>query len=434
MLHIVENIKITFRALRYRNYRLFFGGQSISLIGTWLQQIAMSWLVYRITNSVLLLGVVGFSSQFPIFLCTPFAGVLSDRWNKRYMLIATQSLAMVQAFILSILVLTHTILVWHIIVLSIFLGIINGFDMPARQSFVVEMVEKREDLSNAIALNSAMFNGARFIGPSIGGILIALIGEGICFLLNGISYIAVIVALFLMKINLKLPKRENAKFLEGLQEGFYFTFGFLPVRSIILLVALISLTALPYSVLMPVFARDILHGGAHTLGFLMASVGAGALTGAMYLASRKSVQGLVKIIPMAAIVFGANLIIFSFSRLIMLSVLVLFLGGMGIMVQLASSNTIIQTIIDDDKRGRVMSIYSMSFIGLAPFGSLLAGSLAKLVGVQATIAAGGFCCIAGALIFVKNLPNMWKLMQPIYEQKGISYGDEEIYFHHKILC
>lgn len=431
--HIVENIKITFRALQHRNYRLFFGGQSISLIGTWLQQIAMSWLVYRMTNSVFLLGVVGFSSQFPIFICTPFAGVLSDRWNKRYMLIATQSFAMVQAFILSILVLTHTIAVWHIIALSLFLGIINGFDIPARQSFVVEMVEKREDLGNAIALNSAMFNGARFVGPSAGGILIALFGEGICFLLNGMSYIAVIIALLLMKINLNVPEKKKTKFLEGLIEGFHFTFGFLPIRLIILLVALVSLTALPYTVVMPVFARDILHGGAHTLGFLMASVGAGALTGAMYLASRKSIAGLVKLIPIAAIVFGANLVIFSFSHFLMLSVLVLFLAGVGIMVQLASCNTIIQTIVDDDKRGRVMSIYSMSFIGLAPFGSLLAGSIAKLIGVQSTIAAGGFCCIAGALIFAKNLPNIWKFMQPIYMEKGISYGDEEIHFHHRIL-
>lgn len=425
---MIENIKNTFRALQYRNYRLFFGGQGISLIGTWLQMIAMSWLVSRLTNSVLLLGVVGFSSNFPIFLCTPFAGVLSDRLNKRYMLIATQSLSMIQAFALSVLVLTHSIAVWHIIVLSVVLGIANGFDMPARQSFIVEMVERREDLSNAIALNSAMFNGARFIGPSIGGILIALFGEGICFLLNGISYIGVIIALLLMRVSKKAPRKENMKFLDGLKEGFHFTFGFLPIRSIIFLVALTSLTAMPYTVVMPVFARDILHGGAHTLGFLMASIGAGALIGAIYLASRKSIAGLIKFIPIGSIVFSASLLIFSFSHFIMLSVPALFLAGIGFMVQLASCNTIIQTIVDDDKRGRVMSLYSMSFIGLAPFGSLLAGGAAKLVGVQATIAAGGLCCIAGALLFLRALPDIWEQIQPIYQQKGIAYADKEIHF------
>jgi MFS family permease len=395
---IIKNLKVTFRSFRHRNYRLFFGGQSISLIGTWLQQIAMSWLVYRLTNSAFLLGVVSFSGLFPIFLCTPFAGVLSDRLNNRHILITTQTLAMIQAFILSILVLTNSIAVWHIIALSIFMGIINGFDMPTRQAFVVQLVENREDLSNAIALNSATFNGARFIGPSIGGILIALVGEGLCFLLNGISYIAVIIALIMITTSPPKYNPNQKKFFAGLKEGFKFAFGYLPIRVIMLFIALISITAMPYTVVMPIFAKDILRGGSHTLGFLMTAAGAGALLGALYLASRKTVQGLERIIPIAAAVFGVGLILFSFSRYLWLSLILLFFIGMGMMIQIASSNTILQTIVDDEKRGRVMSIYTMSFIGLAPFGSLLAGSVADWIGVQTTVMIGGFCCLAGAII------------------------------------
>jgi len=428
-INIFDNIKLIFRAFKYRNYRLFFGGQSISLIGTWLQQIAMSWLVYRLTNSVLLLGVVSFAGQLPVLVCTPFAGVLSDRWNKQHILVATQTLSMLQAFLLSILIFTHSIEVWHIIALSVVLGIVNGFDMPTRQSFIVEMVEKREDLGNAIALNSTMFNGARFIGPSIGGILIVLAGEGICFLLNGLSYIAVIVALLMMKIEHKKSNVEDTKFLAGLKEGFIFTFGFTPIRSIILLIALVSLTALPYSVLMPVFARDVLHGGSHTLGYLMTAVGAGAITGSIYLASRKSVLGLGRNIPIAAVVFGASLVVFSSSRNVWLSMLLLFFVGLGMIVQVASSNTILQTIVDDEKRGRVMSLYTMSFMGLAPFGSLLAGSLAKLIGVQTAVMIGGISCIMGGIVFAQYLPQITKLIRPIYIQKGILFDTKDIFPH-----
>ncbi len=416
---LFENMKHTFRAFRNRNYRLFFGGQGISLVGTWLQQIAMGWLVYSMTNSKFLLGFVSFSGQIPLLFLTPLAGVLSDRLNRRTILIITQTLSMVQALILSVLVLTGNIQVWHIIVLSIFLGTVNGFDMPIRQAFVVEMVEKREDLSNAIALNSAMFNGARFIGPSIGGLLIAVVGEGMCFLLNGISYIAVIIALFQIRTKFKKREVKKEKILTELKEGFKYTFGFPPLRDIILFIALVSLTAMPYAVIMPVFAKDILHGGPQSLGFLMTAVGAGALTGALYLASRKNVLGLGKIIAGAALFFGTGLILFSISRLHWLSLVILYFTGIGMMIQTASCNTLLQTITDDDKRGRVMSFYSMSFMGMAPFGSLLVGFLSDRISAPATVAIGGICCILAGVLFSRRLPDLRKLIHPIYIRKGI---------------
>jgi len=415
----IDNLKTTIRAFRSRNYRLFFTGYLISMIGTWLQQVAMGWLVYKLTGSAVLLGVVGFSGQIPVLFVAPLAGVLSDRWNKKYIILTTQTISMIQAFALAALVLTGHIQVWHIIALSVFLGIANGFEMTARQSFVIEMVEKKEDLSNAIALNSAMFNGARFIGPSIGGILIALVGEGWCFLLNGISFIAAIAALLLIKAGKLRPEAVKTRLVDGFKEGVKYVFGFPPIRAIMLFLALVSLTAMQYSVLMPVFARDILKGGPQVLGFLMTAVGAGALTGALYLASRKSVLGLGRLIPAAALVFGASLILFSFSRSILLSILLLYVAGVGMMVQIASCNTILQTIADDDKRGRVMSFYSLSFMGMAPFGSLIMGWLAGKVNAQAPFILGGVCCIAGAYFFWRFLPELRKHVRPVYRRKGI---------------
>ncbi|MBN1271325.1 MAG: MFS transporter [Candidatus Aminicenantes bacterium] len=414
-----KGIRIIFRSLRYRNYRLFFSGQSLSLIGTWIQRLAMPWLVYRLSESPFLLGVVGFAGQIPTFLLAPFAGVLSDRWNRYQILITTQILAMIQALILATLFLTGAIKVSHIVFLSVVLGCINAFDVPARQSLLIEMVDKSNDLGNAIALNSSMVNSARLLGPSLAGILIATMGEGICFLINGISYIFVIASLFFMKLKPKKREIKNSHILEALKEGFAYTFGFTPIKSIILLLALISLMGMPYTVLMPVFAKEILHGSSHTFGFLMGASGIGALTGAIYLASRKTVLGLGKIIAIAACMFGMGLVAFSLSRFFLLSVVLMVMTGLGMMLQLASSNTIIQTIVDDDKRGRVMSIFSMAFMGTAPFGSFLAGSLASFLGAPNTLLIGGILCVTGAVIFARKLPDLRQLVRPIYIRLGI---------------
>ena len=407
------------RALRYQNFRLFFGGQIVSLVGTWMQRIALAWLVYRLTNSAFLLGAVGFAGQIPTFILAPVAGVFADRWNRRKVLIVTQSLAMTQALILSALVLTGTLVIWHIFVLSMFLGVVNAWDTPVRQAFMVEMVEKKEDLSNAIALNSSMVNSARLLGPSLAGILIATVGEGMCFLLNCISYLAVIAALAAMKIATRDSARKRSGVWSGLTEGFTYAFGFAPMRSVLLLLALVSLMGMPYTVLMPVFAKDILHGGPHTLGFLMGASGVGALGGAVYLASRKSVLGLGKIIPLAAGLFGLGLIAFSRSHLLPLSILLMLATGFGMIVEMAASNTVLQTIVDDDKRGRIMSFFTMAFMGMTPFGSLLSGFLAGIIGAQNTLLLGGAACLIGAAVFAGKLPELRKLVRPIYVQKGI---------------
>jgi len=407
------------RALSYRNFRLFFAGQSISLIGTWMQRIALGWLVYRMTNSAFLLGFVGFAGQLPTFLFSPFAGVLADRMNRHRLLILTQAMAMIQALILALLVLMGSVLIWHIILLSILLGLINAVDAPVRQSFMVEMVERKEDYGNAIALNSSMVNGARLIGPSIAGILIAAVGEGICFLINGISYLAVIIALLAMHITRKTATPKSSHVWRDLKEGFAYAFGFAPIRAILLLLSLVSLMGMSYAVLMPIFAKDILHGGPHTLGFLMAAAGVGALIGALSLASRESVLGLGKWIVRGAVVLGIGLILTSLSRVVWLSIILLLLIGFGMMVQMASSNTVLQTIVDDDKRGRVMSFYAMAFMGMVPFGSLIAGSLASKIGAPNTLIIGGICCLIGSAVFASRLPTLRKIVQPIYVKMGI---------------
>lgn len=396
-------LKFILRALRYRNYRLFFTGQSISLVGSWMQIVTMSWLAYRLTNSAFLLGVIGFTSQIPIFLISPFAGVLADRWNRKSILLITQTLAMTQAFILAALSFIGVIEVWHIILLSIFIGLVNAFDAPARQAFVVNMVENKEDLGNAIALNSLIFNAARLIGGSLAGIVIALSGEGMCFLLNGLSFLAVIVALWAMKVEITEVKRERKHVLLELKEGLIYVFNFASIRYILLLVTLISLVGMPYTVLMPVFAKDILSGGANILGFLMGTAGLGAIAGAVYLAGREKVIGLERIIPVATIIFGIGLIAFSFSRFIWVSLLLMLLAGFGVMVQIASCNTVLQNLTHDDKRGRVMSFHTIAFMGMAPFGSLLIGSLAGRIGAQSTLLISGFCCILGALFFAGKI-------------------------------
>jgi MFS family permease len=401
----LDNFKLTFRTLQSRNFRLFYLGQFISLIGTWMQQIAVSWLIYKLTNSVFLLGFVGFVSQFPTFLISPFAGVWSDRFNKYHILIWTQSLSMLQALTLAILVLTGAISIWQVIILSLFIGCINAFDVPARQSFVIEMIDDRKDLGNAIALNSAMFNATRFIGPFIAGILIATVGEGICFLINGLSYIAVIIALLTMNIVILKKVANKSSIVEQFKEGFIYVFNDAKMQSILFLMALTSIMGVPFIVLMPAFAKDVLQGGPHTLGFLMSSLGAGAILGAFYLATRQSTKGLRKNIPLAVIVFGLGLIGLAFSHSLAIALLLALVAGFGMMIQVASSNTWLQANVDDDKRGRVMSLFAVSFLGMAPFGSLLAGSMASAFGVSLTLFIGGVSCIAGAILFhSRNYP------------------------------
>jgi MFS family permease len=415
---IQSGLKRIFRALSHKNYRLFFGGQSISLIGTWMQQVAMNWLVYRLSHSALLLGVVGFTGRAPTFFLASLAGVYVDRWNRRRILIATQTLAMIQALILAALVLAGGIAVWHIVLLSIVLGIVNAFDVPARQAFVIDMVGDKENLGNAIALNSSMVNGARLVGPSIAGVLIGTAGEGTCFLLNGLSYIAVIASLLAMEITSR-KRAQPSPVWSSLKEGFAYAFGFPPIRSLLLLLALVSLMGMPYVVLMPIFAENIHHGGAQALGFLLGASGVGALAGAIYLASRKSVLGLGRIIVLASSTFGAGLVLFSLSRLFAVSLALLAVVGFGMMVQMTSTNTILQTMVDEDKRGRVMSFYTMAFMGMVPFGNLLAGGLASVLGAPETVMMGGFLCILGSVAFAIGLPSLRKMARPVYVTKGV---------------
>ena len=415
--------RLVFRALRHRNFRLFFGGQSISLIGTWMQRTAMSWLVYRLTGSTVLLGTVAFADQIPTFFLSPLAGVFIDRWNRHRVLIVTQILSLVQALIVAVLILTDTIAVWHIILLSLFLGTVNAFDMPTRQAFVVKMVDDRTDLGNAIALNSTMVHVARMLGPSAAGIIIGAFGEGECFLINAASYLAVILSLLLMKTAHVEPNGKRIEVFEGIIEGFRYAFGFAPIRAILLLLAWISLLGMPYMVLMPVFARDILHGGPSTLGFLMGASGVGALIAALYLASRRSVLGLERKMAMACALLGVSIVAFSLSRSFWLSTLFLVAAGFGTIVQITSSNTIIQTLVEEDKRGRVMSLFTMSFMGIVPFGCLLEGSLASHIGAPNTLLINSVCCLFAAAVFGRQLPSLTKTARPIYESMGIASKD-----------
>jgi MFS family permease len=407
------------RALRHRNFRLFFGGQSISLIGTWMTRIATSWLVYRLTGSALLLGTVGFAGQIPTFLISPFAGVWVDRLDRRQVLVWTQALSMVQSLALAGLTLSHHITISWILALSVMQGIVNAFDMPGRQSFMVQMVEDRRDLSNAIAINSSMVNMARLVGPSLAGMLIAVSSEGWCFLIDGISYIAVIVSLLMMHVNAAPVRRKTSSMFADMKVGWTYVSEFLPVRTILLLFAVVSLMGMPFVVLMPIFAAVVLKGGPHTLGFLMGAMGVGALISALALAARKSVLGLARMIPLAATVFGIGLIGFGLSRVFWLSMIMVLIAGMGMMQGMAGSNTIIQTLVPEDKRGRVMSYYTMAFVGMAPFGSLLAGSLAHAIGAPWTVIANGSAVLLGAAWFWTQLPAVRREIRPIYREMGI---------------
>lgn len=409
----------TLRALRHRNFRLFTAGQSISLIGTWMQQVAVGWLVYRLTSSPLLLGLVGFVAQGPTFLLAPLAGVLADRYNKRRIVIITQVIMMVQALLLAALVLSGRVTMPWILLLMSVLGATTAFDIPARQAFLIEMVQERDDLPNAIALNSSMFNAARLVGPAIAGLAISLVGEGWVILGNGVSYVAVVASLLLMRLDHPLSRAHSGRMLGHMAEGFRYAFGFPPIRLVLTHVAIVSLFAVSFTVLLPLVAGETLHGGPETLGFLMSAIGLGALAGALYLAGRSSVRGLGRVIAVAAVLFGAGLVAVSLSRVLWLSVLCLGVAGFGMMAQMASSNTVLQTIVEDDKRGRVMSIYTMAFVGVAPIGSLLAGAVAERIGANATIGLGGAVSIAAGAFFALRLPLLRQYVRPIYERLGI---------------
>jgi len=393
----------TLRAFKHRNYRLFIGGQLISLTGTWMQTVAQSWLVYSMTGSAVLLGFVGFSSQIPVFLLAPIGGTVADRYNRHRIIIATQTAAMVLAFVLATLTLTEQVRVWHIFLLAALLGVVNAFDVPGRQSFIVEMVG-REDLGNAIALNSSMVNGARMVGPAVAGVLVASVGEGWCFLLNAVSYIAVIIGLLMMKITPRPRSPLHGSAFSHIVEGFRFVGRAGPVRALLLLLGLVSLMGMPYAVLMPIFADRILHGGPSGLGLLIGASGVGALAGALRLATRRGVRGLGRWVMLASAGFGVSLILFSLSEIFWLSVLLLVPVGFCMMTEMASSNTLIQSMVPDRLRGRVMAVYSMMFMGMAPFGALLAGALAGRFGAPTTVMIGGTACIVGAAVFGWRLP------------------------------
>ncbi len=397
-------LQTTLRALRHRNFQLFFGGQLISLVGTWMQSVAQAWLVYRLTGSSLLLGVVGFASQIPIFLLSPVGGTVADRYNRHRVVIAMQAISMLLAFLLAILTLGHWLTVWEIIVLASLLGVVNAFDIPARQAFLVEMVG-REDLLNAIALNSSMFNGARVVGPAIAGILVARFGEGWCFFANAVSYIAVITGLLMMEIE---PRKTepHARMVEHIAEGFRYAERTAPVRALLLLIGLVSLVGIPYTVLMPIFADKILHGGVWGLGLLMGATGVGAVLGALTLASRTGVRGLGRIAAISSGAFGLCLIVFSFSTNFWFSVIVLVPTGFTVMTQMACANTLIQAMVPDRLRGRLMALYSMMFMGMSPMGALFGGAVANWLGAPWAVAIGGIACVGGAAVFYSRLPSL----------------------------
>ena len=392
------------RALHSRNFRMFFIGQGISVAGTWMQGAALAWLVYRLTGSAAMLGVVGFSSQICMFLLAPFAGTLADRWDRRRLAIITQTLAMLQAFVMAALTLTGVVAIWHIIVLAMMLGVVAAFDIPTRQAMVLDIVDSRDDLPNAIALNSFLVNGGRLVGPSVAGLLIGYFSnEGVCFAVNGVSYLAVIVALAAMRITPRPRVRHNSV-LNALGEGFIYAAGSPPIRSILLLLAAVSLMGLSYGTLMPVFAKTILHGGPGTHGVLLGAGGVGALIGAAYLASRRSVLGLERLLAVGPLLLGVSLAGFAYSRSLWLSLAMLMLAGFAAMALIATSNTLLQTLVHDSKRGRVMSFYTMCFMGMSPFGSLIIGGLAGAMSAPPAVVVSAACSLVAAMLFASRLP------------------------------
>ncbi|MGQ9729817.1 MAG: MFS transporter [Candidatus Zipacnadales bacterium] len=408
-----SNLRYILRAFRHRNYRLYFFGQGISLLGTWMQHTAMAWLVYRLTDSPLLLGLVGFAGQIPALLLTPLTGVLVDRYPGRRVLMVTQFLALVQAALLAALTFSGTIEVWHLMVMAAFLGSVNALDMPARHAFVIEMVETKDDLPSGIALNSSLFNAARLVGPCVAGGMVAVWNEGGCFLLNAASYLAVLGALAAMDVADQARTDGATDLWADLKGGISYVATSAPIRAVLLLLAAVSLVGMPYGVLLPVFARDVLGGGPHTLGFLVGATGAGSIIGATYVASRKSGARLQNLIPVGLSFFGLSIMLFAASRMLTLSMLALLCAGCGALVLFASCNTLIQTIVDDTKRGRVMSLYTLSFMGLGPFGALLVGALANHLGAPPTVVIYGLCCLAVAGLYSLRLPVITAALTPL---------------------
>jgi MFS family permease len=416
-----------FRAFHYRNYRLFFFGQGISLIGTWMSIIATSWLVYRLAHQegrgdvAMVLGLVNFAAQLPVLLFMSFAGVFVDRANRRRILIVTQFISMLQSTALAVLAFSGHAAIWHVILLNFVQGCVNSFDIPARQAFLVEVVENRDDLPNAIALNSSMFNGARLVGPAIAGAIIAAYSESLCFLIDAISYFAVLLALLAMRVNALPLTRPARHFKSELFEGLQYAAHSAPIRSLLVLIALLSVSVVPAQVLMPIFA-DRLSGpghGAETLGWLATASGVGALTSAIYLATRKTILGLGKIIVIAASIMGLGLILLGNAEHLTLGLISMLLIGAGMITAVAAGNTIVQTLVDEDKRGRVMSLFGIAFLGSAPFGSLAAGTLSNRFGPGPTMLIAGSLCLASAFVFALKLPGLRRLAYPIYASKGV---------------
>jgi MFS family permease len=399
----MSRVPVLLRALKHRNYRLFVSGQLISLIGTWMQSVAESWLVYRLTGSALLLGVVGFANRIPVFVFSTVGGAVADRYNRHRIVVATQIASMCLASVLAFLTLTHLVQVWHLMAIAALLGIVNAFDIPGRQAFVVELVA-REDLQNAIALNSSMFNGARIVGPAVAGILVAAVGEGWCFFANAVSYIAVIASLLMMKVPRAAPSAPPPSMWAHVSEGFRFVLRSRPILALLVLLGLVSLMGTPYAVLMPIIADQTFHAGSRGLGLLMGATGVGAFIGAISLARRVGLKGYGRSIGLAAIGFGTSLIAFSTVRNFWLGVALLLPAGFAMMTQMAASNTLIQSMIPNSLRGRVMAVYSMMFMGMAPIGALLAGALAGWLGATTTVAIGGAFCLLAGVVFLNRLP------------------------------
>lgn len=400
-----------FRTLSNRDYRLFFFGQGVSLIGTWMQNIAASWLIYRITGSAMMLGIAGFLGQMPVFFISPFAGVLGDRWSRHRILLVVQVLSMAQAFTFAAVTLTGTVRVWHILCLSAALGIINAFEMPIRQAFVIEMVRDKANLPNAIALNSTLFNASRLVGPAVAGVIVAAAGEGICFLINGVSYIAVIAAFLSMNVSSVRQVKSGKNIFSDMKEGFLYAVRFIPIRDILILISFISLFGLAFPVLLPVFAAKVFNGGSHTFGLLVSSSGAGAFLATVYLAMRKSIQGQGRIMNIAIYSLSAGLAGFAFSEYIYLSLLLLAVVGFSMIVVVASCNMVLQDMVEEDKRGRVMSFYVMAFTGASPLGSLLAGTISSRAGAPFTVFIFGLACLVIGAVFSFRLPEVSRLIK-----------------------
>ena len=413
-----NRLRVALRALRHRELRLYFAGQWVSLVGTWMQRVAVSWLVYELTGSALLLGLIGFSNQFPAFIVAPFAGVLADRWSRYRMVVAAQIASMAQAVVLAAIVLTGAVQVWHLVALSAVSGLISGVDIPARQTLLVRLVRGSEDLPNAIALNSSLFNSARLVGPAIAGVLIGWVGEGPVFVLNAVSYLGVIGALAALHLTEETTEPAGPV-LQNIAGGFVYAFHFEPIRDLLSLLAMVSLVGIPYVVLLPVFAGDILGGGASTLGLLTSCAGFGAVLGALSLASRDTVVGLGRVIVRASALFGVALVAFAFSKILWLSCSLLVAIGFAVMVVTASVNTMLQTLVDDAMRGRVMSLFTMAFIGMSPLGSLVGGAIATRFGAPLAVSLGGLGCLAVAVWFSRRLAPLREIVYPVYERMGI---------------